>query len=998
MKIRSKTLVILGTTFFCLILLLTLTVGQITEESFKELEEKEVSKNIDRVNAAIESRTENLVILSNDWGHWDDSYYYLLGEDEFYVENNLDTYSMENLQIDMMLFYDDNRQLYSAIGADLDSHVEEEVSEEVLEEIGSNDILFSSSSEPSYVQGIINTPEGPMLVSSNPVTRSTEYEPIAGTLIVGKYIDQRIIEELEHKTKLYLDIQPIGTEGPDHMTDQTLISQNGNSIDIEYLNGNTVRGTDILNDINGDPMFTLEIEMTRDIYQQGQSAIAYLLYAILLLGFIYGLVLIISLEKYVLSRISLISKNLKEITKSGTLSSRVDITGSDELYDLSENINYMLETLEDNEKQIQEAELISKKRMESIVENIISGVIVIDEHTHLITDVNPVAEEIIGLPKKDIIGKLCHEFVCPAEKGKCPISDLGDIVNRSERILINAKGENIPILKSVVTVTIGENKYLIESFVDMTKIKEAENDLIQAKIEAESANRAKSDFLATMSHELRTPLNSIIGFSDLIIEGNAGEMTTQQERYLSNISASGKHLLSLINNVLDLSKIEAGKLDLHIETFPVEEVFTEVSQLVAPLANKKGVIMSYTIDESIVNIYADKIRFKQILYNLISNAIKFTPKGGKIEVIIERRDGMDRIYVKDTGIGISEENMQKLFIPFTQLDSAANRQYEGTGLGLSLVKKFIALHNGSIWVESEEGKGTTFVFEIPGSEDNNTVETQPSQVENKPVNEITETSYENTKEQNLEGDDKLILVVEDDDNSRELLEATLSTEGYKVVSVNNGKEALDIARELKPFVITLDVMMPGMDGWEVLSHLKADKDTKDIPVIMISMMDEGHTGIVWGAVEHFLKPVQKDKLISAIDRIKEETKKHTLKVLIADDEKAAVEVISEMVSGMDLEIMTAYGGQEAIDIALRENPDLVILDLMMPEVSGFDVVNALRSQPTTSDISIVICTAKYLDKEDEEALDGRVLGVMQKGEFSKEKLVSYIRELYNRTQ
>lgn len=645
----------------------------------------------------------------------------------------------------------------------------------------------------------------------------------------------------------------------------------------------------------------------------------------------------------------------------------------------------------DSREDRHDEEFSRRRRMESIIENIISGVIVIDEETHLIQDVNPAAEEIIGLPREKIIGQECHMFVCPAEKGKCPISDLGQTVNKSERILINSAGEKIPILKSVSSVLMEEGKCLIESFVDLRQIKETEKELIHSRIEAESANRAKSDFLATMSHELRTPLNSIIGFSDLILEGNTGELTPLQQRYLGNISVSGKHLLSLINNVLDLSKIEAGKLDLHLEGFSADEVFTEIEQLAVPLADKKEVIMNYSVDRNLKWIYADKIRFKQILYNLISNAIKFTPKNGRVDVTVEKADDVLKVSVKDTGIGISEDDMKKLFQPFTQIDSAANRRYEGTGLGLSLVKRFVELHNGKIMVESVEGAGTDFIFELPLREDSCRV--RKTNMEEKSRTGIPASEIAKKIAENFTGEEKLILVVEDDDKSRELLEVTLLAEGYQVKGANNGKEALELARKLKPFMIMLDIMMSGMDGREVLRNLKSDDGTKDIPVIMLSMLDETENKIIWGAADSFIKPVSRKKLMSAIERIKNENEKRLLKILVADDEPAAVEVITQILAGMELELFTAYGGKEAIRVAEREHPDLIILDLMMPEVSGFDVIKALRKKPSTSDIPIAISTAKYLEKEDEEMLDGRILGVMHKGQLDKEKLMSYIKSL-----
>lgn len=681
-------------------------------------------------------------------------------------------------------------------------------------------------------------------------------------------------------------------------------------LNIEYVNEDEVVGSTLLNDINGKPAFTLEVDMPREIHQQGESAAAYLFNAMIILGIVYGLVLVFSLEKYVLSRLSLLSRNLTTITEEGLLSSRVKMDGNDELHDLSANINYMLETLEENENKIQRAELESKQRMESIVENVICGVLVIDEKTHMIIDANPVAEDIIGLPRDKIIDNLCHQFVCPAEKGNCPISDLGENVNRSERLLISAKGEKIPILKSVVSVSLSDRKYLIESFVDLRRIKETENDLILAKIVAESANRAKSDFLATMSHEFRTPLNSVIGFSDLMISGSAGEMTYLQTKFLGNISASGKHLLSLINNILDLSKIEANKMELNYEIFSVENTFSHIKMLVSPLADKKGVIVEYSLDEDLTNICADIVRFKQIFFNLVSNAIKFTPKGGKVTIsgtIVEDRV---RFSVKDTGIGISKEDIGKLFHPFTQLDSATNRQYEGTGLGLSLVKRFVELHNGTIWVESEPGEGTTFTFELPSKECLELKSTDDVHPGKESRTESTKTVLHEKIQQSYTENSPLVLVVEDDDNSRELLVATLTSENYQVMSVTNGKEALELVSRKKPFAITLNIMMPEMDGWNVLKLLKEDENTADIPVIIVTMLDEMKVGTACGAIDHLIKPVQKEDLLRTLEKIKEKTTKPSPEVLLVDDDPLAVKCLQQCLKARTLKFVQLMEGRK----------------------------------------------------------------------------------------
>jgi PAS domain S-box len=992
MKIRNRVLSIFGMTFILMLILFAVVTGQILDNSFHKLEQKEMAKNLERADSAIESNMNKLEITAADWGYWDDSYYFLQGDDE-YITNNLEPESLINLHSDMMLFYDNNGQLYYATGADPDTYEKREIPESLVSYLGTEKSLFSSPADPVEKKGILQTPQGEiLLLASNPITTSTDHEKIDGTLIVAKYVDQAFIEELQDLTKLKIAVNGIGAENATISPD---ISNDG-EIGIEVINKDSIVGSKILSDINGNSTFVLEVEMTREIHQQGEIALIYMISAIILLGIFYGFIVMFSMEKYILVRISDLRKNLIAITKSGSLASRVETQGDDELTDLSKSINDVLTTLEEKENKMHEEELKTQKKMESIIENILSGVILIDAKTHLITDVNPVAEKMIGLPRDKIVGKICHEFICPAEKGKCPISDLGETVNRSERVLINKEGKKIPILKSVASVTLSGRDFLIESFVDLSKIKEAEKELVQAKIIAESANRAKSDFLATMSHELRTPLNSIIGFSDLILEGNAGDLKENQKRDISNISTSGKHLLSLINNVLDLSKIEAGKMELHPEGFPVEEVILEVKQLMASLANKKNIKINYSSDEDVGKVFADKTKIKQILYNLLSNAVKFTPEGGTIDVKVENAGKMVRFSVQDSGIGISSEDMKKLFTPFTQLDSAANRQYEGSGLGLTLVKKFVELHNGKLEVESEPGKGTKFTFELAIKEDPKDIEKKDTALEKQTV-EIDDKSSSavstHIEPENSTGDEDLILVVEDDDASRELLEETLKYSGYRVVSTSRGMEAIELAEKTHPIAITLDIMMPGMDGWEVLNKLKNNEKTKDIPVIITTMLDERKIGTAPGAEEHFIKPVQKKTLIATLERIRKGSTDSPFHLLVVDDEKVAVEMIEEMLKGMNFEVTSAFGGKEAIDIALKNRPDAILLDLMMPEVTGFDVIRTLKSKEESRDIPIIVCTAKYLEKDDLEILNKDISGVIRKGEFNKEKLISHIKNL-----
>lgn len=532
--------------------------------------------------------------------------------------------------------------------------------------------------------------------------------------------------------------------------------------------------------------------------------------------------------------------------------------------------------------------------------------------------------------------------------------------------------------------------------------------------ELEKASRLKSDFLANMSHELRTPLNSIIGFSDLIQDETFGTLNQKQLKYINNILTSGKHLLSLINDILDLSKIEAGKIELYYEKFDISTVFNEVKTVITPLATKKNIVIQHNFDPELTSIKADKGKIKQVFYNLISNAIKFSPQNGTIVIEGQRNGNMLQISIKDNGIGISKENQKKLFKPFVQVDASASRAYSGTGLGLALVKQFVEIHGGNVWLESELGKGSTFIFTILIEDEMKipkTVKELEYKSEVKTKNEQAPIMQVPMLKENAEaeinetieipkivepkggtGDEPLILVVEDEKEASELLTIALNKAGYRVVTAYRGKDALKIVKTLKPFAITLDVMLPGMDGWEVLNSLKNNPNTCNIPVIIISMVDNKEIGFALGAVDYFIKPVDKNTLFATLDNLEGGLGKELIKVLVVDDEPNAVELIALMIEPQGYEAIRAYGGQEGINKAFKEHPDLLILDLMMPVVSGIDVISELKLNPETKDIPIIICTAKDLTDDDLKVLKNNVVSIMRKGMFTNKDILNEIKK------
>ncbi len=566
------------------------------------------------------------------------------------------------------------------------------------------------------------------------------------------------------------------------------------------------------------------------------------------------------------------------------------------------------------------------------------------------------------------------------------------------------------------------------------KLKNQRDELEMTSRELAAASKTKSEFLANMSHELRTPLNSIIGFSEILHDETFGALNEKQSKYATNVLTSGKHLLQLINNILDLSKVESGKMELEYVDFDVSTVLEEAKTLVLSIAAKKKIRITVTVQPELTTINGDVSKFKQILYNLLSNAIKFTPDGGSITVDGQRKGGMAQISVTDTGIGISSEAAKKLFQPFVQADSSTSRKYGGTGLGLSLVKRFVELHGGRVWIESEPDRGSTFIFTMPvaGKAEAGTPETSatpetaktPVRLETLKISEISDTpsvsasgdvvaarevretgaSEETGRVEEIEipeitepagasGDEPLILVVEDDLDASELLTIALTDAGYRVIHAYNGKDALAIAQKLDLAAITLDIVLSGMDGWSVLKYLKYNPETSTIPVIVVSMVDKKTLGFSLGAIDYLSKPVDKDALLGTLSSLKGVLGVVMPKVLVVDDEPDAVELIASMIEPAGFDVLRAYGGQEGLDIAFGEHPDILILDLMMPVVSGFEVLSRLRNNPETKNLPVIICTAKDVTDDDVKQLSNGVIPIMQKGAFVGGELVEKIMKL-----
>ena len=642
----------------------------------------------------------------------------------------------------------------------------------------------------------------------------------------------------------------------------------------------------------------------------------------------------------------------------------------------------------------------------SLIESNIDALMATDPQG-IITDVNKQTEALTGCTRDELIGAPFKNYFTDssrAEAGIKRVLSVGKVSNYE--LTARARNGALTVVSYNASTFHDRDRVLQGVFAsarDMTELKRFEQTLQLKNVELEDASRMKSEFLANMSHELRTPLNAIIGFSEVLKDGLIGGMTDQQRGFIADIFNSGKHLLSLINDILDLSKVEAGKMALDLESVPLAPLLGNGLSIVREKAAGRNIRLVLNAEPDLGTVVADARKVKQIVYNLLSNAVKFTPDGGQVTLHASRDvranvgklsgiwkgrgfplaesafEEFLKISVTDNGIGVSHHGMEQLFRPFSQIDSGLARKFEGTGLGLAMVKLLAELHGGAVAVESAAQQGSCFTVWLPlraagpgGAAPAKTVSPRSVAATDGP---------------------RTAMVIEDDLKSAELIRVQLEAEGFNVVHAASAEAALVMAVQQPLSLITLDITLPHMDGWEFLGRIKQVAELARIPVVIISIVADRNQGFSLGAAAVMQKPISRHELYECLVELGmfPPSEGKSLKVLIVDDDPKTVELIAVRIMGLASEVRKAYGGSDAIAIARRELPDLIVLDLMMPDVNGFDVVEALQRQPETAKIPILVVTARQITTDDRDRLNGYVMAVMEKAEFDRDRFTAEVR-------
>ncbi len=636
----------------------------------------------------------------------------------------------------------------------------------------------------------------------------------------------------------------------------------------------------------------------------------------------------------------------------------------------------------------------------AVLETAPDGILTVDIDGR-VGSANPAAARIFGQQAAQLRGRDIRELVAGLDAAQMDASDavFGDAREYEGH---RGDGETFPTEVAFGSLSAADNAGVVLVLRDITERKLAQDELRRARDEAVEASRAKSAFLANMSHELRTPLNAVIGYSEMIIEEIEfmeadADVVSEFLPDLTRIRTAGKHLLAIINDILDLSKIEAGRMTTHVESFEVPALLDDIAATLRPVAEKNDNTLQVDVDDGLVTMRSDMTKVRQILFNLLSNACKFT-RGGTVALRARLDRAADEVVfdVEDTGVGMSPEQLDKIFEAFVQADSSTTREFGGTGLGLTITSHFCVMLGGEISVESTAGEGSTFTVRLAARLG---PELQPAASEAGDVDD-TGGAAERTRgaaAASLNPERDTVLVIDDDPTMRDLLRRMLEREGFQVATAASGSEGLLLATQLRPTAITLDVMMPAMDGWTLLARLKEDAALATIPVVMLTMVAESSRGYALGADHFLVKPVDRGQLLEILAAYRGDAgpQPHG-DILVVEDDEPTRHLIGRVLAGEGWSVVEAENGRVGLDKLAQCDPVLVLLDLMMPEMDGFEFMHRLRQDDAYRDVPVVVVTAKELTEEDRAVLHAGASEIVAKGGRDQDALLDEVRRQVRR--
>ena len=984
-SLRARILLLVVVLLLLLVVVLLLFSNVIIAQGFKQVEQQAVTVRVEQVVNALDNSRSGLLRIARDYAVWDDSYAFVQDGNPAYIERHLTEGVLINNNVSYVGFVNRDGEVVYAIAYDHATESETAPPAALTSFTGEYAQLLQHEHADGALSGLLLLDELPLLIAAHPILPSLQQGEPAGTLVMGRALDAAEVARLAEITRLpftltRLDmpvLEPLSTQ----LSTAIAAAQTSNPdsrnppIITDALNTQTIVGATILPDLLGRGGLLLTLELPREVFLLAQNTSRNYTLVLLGAGLLFGVLVWTTLERVVLTRLLHLDRQVQRIDAEHP-DGQLDVRGHDEISQLALAINQMLSRLALAQLQITN----NAQRYRQLIELSPDAIVVHDGQQ--IRYINAAGARLLAdsVPSA-LIGQQLDSLLraVSAKADGTPVM--------TDQVFTRADGTQIELELVVLPFPDHELDATQVIMRNITERKQLEKELRLAKVAADAANRAKSQFISTMSHELRTPLTAILGYTDLLKYTLSDADNEEALRDLNHIRNAGTHLLAIINDVLDLSKIEAGQMQVHVEPVYVDSLAYNVTDAVRPLAERNGNQIVVRGVDVVGVVQTDEVRLRQILLNLLSNACKFTHNGTiTLDVTAIPNAGTDndlvRFAVHDTGIGIRPDDLARLFQDFVQVDSSTTRKYGGTGLGLALSRRLAQLIGGEITCTSEVGVGSIFMLTVPRT-------LTAEQLDLTALLTPSPAMLADPLSSSLEPDhveSQIVLVIDDDPAILDLLPRMLAQPNLHFETASDGRAGLELATALLPDLIILDVLLPELDGWSVLHELKQNPETHDIPVLMLTISPDAQHGLVLGAAGILNKPVDIERVAHEIAAtLHGAPAAHDL--LLVEDDPDLRGYFRRTLERDGWQVREADSGTAALALLEQQLPALAVIDLMLPSMDGITLIGAIRMMPGGDTLPILVVTAKDLSMEEQVQLNASVEQVLRKGSFHSDELL-----------